>query len=308
MNTFATSSELNHVIQVIAKASVEIERYVRYQAIYALDQNAAQQYSKNSSGDEQQKLDIICHNVLTHHLIQSKACNVLLSEEADKSILVPKESRGTYLLTYDPLDGSSNIDCNGPVGTIVGIFENKEVAMLPQASKMVAALYVLYGPATELIIAVDQKVSRYVMDSNKTYVPMGPLSLKGKFKKVYSINEGNHSNWDMDIKQWIEGYKQANYSARYIGSMVGDVHRTLLYGGSFCYPADKKNKNGKLRLLYEAWPMAMIIETAGGRAVVGNRSSQRILDVPSTELHQRTPILLGSAEEVARYDMIRSKL
>jgi fructose-1,6-bisphosphatase I len=194
------------------------------------------------------------------------------------------------------------------VGTIVGIFENKEVAMLPQSNKMVAALYVLYGPATELIIAVDQKVSRYVMDSNKTYMPMGHLSLNGKFKKVYSINEGNHSNWDMDIKQWIEGYKQANYSARYIGSMVGDVHRTLLYGGSFCYPADKKNKNGKLRLLYEAWPMAMIIETAGGRAIVGNRSSQRILDVASTELHQRTPILLGSQEEVARYDAIRSKL
>ena len=308
MTSYTASKELNYVIQVIAKASVEIERYVRYQAIYALDQNAAQQYSKNSSGDEQQTLDIICHNVLTLHLIQSKACYVLLSEEADKSILVPKESRGTYLLTYDPLDGSSNIDCNGPVGTIVGIFENKEVAMLPQSNKMVAALYVLYGPATELIIAVDQKVSRYVMDSNKTYMPMGHLSLNGKFKKVYSINEGNHSNWDMDIKQWIEGYKQANYSARYIGSMVGDVHRTLLYGGSFCYPADKKNKNGKLRLLYEAWPMAMIIETAGGRAIVGNRSSQRILDVASTELHQRTPILLGSQEEVARYDAIRSKL
>lgn len=305
---FATSSELNHVIQVIAKASVEIERYVRYQAIYALDQNAAQQYSKNSSGDEQQKLDIVCHNVMTLHLIQSKTCNVLLSEEAEKPILVPKESQGPYLVTYDPLDGSSNIDCNGPVGTIVGIFENKEQAMLPQANKMVAALYVLYGPATELIIAVDQKVSRYVMDSNRTYVLIGQLSLKGKSKKVYSINEGNTANWDTDIKQWINAYKQANYSARYIGSMVGDVHRTLLYGGSFCYPADKKNKAGKLRLLYEAWPMAMIMETAGGRAIVGNQSSQRILDVPSTTLHQRTPILLGSSEEVARYDTIRSKL
>ena len=308
MTSYTASKELNHVIQVIAKASVEIERYVRYQAIHALDQNAAQQYSNNSSGDEQQKLDIVCHNVLTLHLIQSKACNVLLSEEAEKAILVPKESQGPYLVTYDPLDGSSNIDCNGPVGTIVGIFENKERTMLPQANQMVAALYVLYGPATELIIAVDQKVSRYVMDSNRMYVLIGQLSLKGKSKKVYSINEGNTANWDTDIKQWIDAYKQANYSARYIGSMVGDVHRTLLYGGSFCYPADKKNKAGKLRLLYEAWPMAMIMETAGGRAIVGNRSSQRILDVPSTTLHQRTPILLGSAEEVARYDTIRSKL
>ena len=308
MTSYTASKELNHVIQVIAKASVEIERYVRYQAIHALDQNAAQQYSNNSSGDEQQKLDIVCHNVLTLHLIQSKACNVLLSEEAEKAILVPKESQGPYLVTYDPLDGSSNIDCNGPVGTIVGIFENKERTMLPQANQMVAALYVLYGPATELIIAVDQKVSRYVMDSNRMYVLIGQLSLKGKSKKVYSINEGNTANWDTDIKQWIDAYKQANYSARYIGSMVGDVHRTLLYGGSFCYPADKKNKAGKLRLLYEAWPMAMIMETAGGRAIVGNRSSQRILDVPSATLHQRTPILLGSAEEVARYDTIRSKL
>ena len=308
MTSYTASKELNHVIQVIAKASVEIERYVRYQAIHALDQNAAQQYSNNSSGDEQQKLDIVCHNVLTLHLIQSKACNVLLSEEAEKPILVPKESQGPYLVTYDPLDGSSNIDCNGPVGTIVGIFENKERTMLPQANQMVAALYVLYGPATELIIAVDQKVSRYVMDSNRMYVLIGQLSLKGKSKKVYSINEGNTANWDTDIKQWIDAYKQANYSARYIGSMVGDVHRTLLYGGSFCYPADKKNKAGKLRLLYEAWPMAMIMETAGGRAIVGNRSSQRILDVPSATLHQRTPILLGSAEEVARYDTIRSKL
>ena len=308
MTSYTASKELNHVIQVIAKASVEIERYVRYQAIHALDQNAAQQYSNNSSGDEQQKLDIVCHNVLTLHLIQSKECNVLLSEEAEKAILVPKESQGPYLVTYDPLDGSSNIVCNGPVGTIVGIFENKERTMLPQANQMVAALYVLYGPATELIIAVDQKVSRYVMDSNRMYVLIGQLSLKGKSKKVYSINEGNTANWDTDIKQWIDAYKQANYSARYIGSMVGDVHRTLLYGGSFCYPADKKNKAGKLRLLYEAWPMAMIMETAGGRAIVGNRSSQRILDVPSATLHQRTPILLGSAEEVARYDTIRSKL
>jgi fructose-1,6-bisphosphatase I len=206
-------------------------------------------------------------------------------------------------VAFDPLDGSSNIECNGPVGTIFSIYENKKEEILISGHQIKVAGYVLYGPATEMSIAANHKVDRFVMDSFQKYEHIETIRLEGRNKRIYSINEANQAIWGSDIKQWIDGYKQpyTKYTARYIGSMVGDVHRTLCYGGVFCYPADKKNPNGKLRLLYECFPMAYIIETAGGKAIVGNASTQRILDVVPTAVHQRTPILMGTIEEVNRY-------
>jgi fructose-1,6-bisphosphatase I len=222
----------------------------------------------------------------------------------DDPILVPKENKGSYLVAFDPLDGSSNIDCNAPVGTIFSIYENKKEEVLLKGDRIIAAGYVLYGPATELIIAVNGKVDRFVLNSQSKYIFIETITLKGKSKKIYSINEANSNQWKKDIDQYIAQYKEASYTARYIGSMVGDVHRTLMYGGMFCYPADQKNPNGKLRLFYECYPIAYIMELAGGKAIVGNKSNQRILEVEPSKVHQRTPILLGTIEEIAKYETI----
>jgi len=230
----------------------------------------------------------------------------LLSEENDEPIYVPTEKRGMYLVAFDPLDGSSNIECNAPIGTIFSICENKEERILISGNMIEIAGYILYGPSTELVISVDGKVVRFVLSPSGEYIRIGSVSLEGKAKKIYSINEANSMNWGNDMKVYIDDYKSGylGYSARYIGSMVGDVHRTLLYGGMFSYPADKKNKDGKLRLLYECYPMAKLFEDAGGKALVGNMSDQRILDVEPKEIHQRSPVLFGSAQEVEKYEII----
>jgi fructose-1,6-bisphosphatase I len=240
------------------------------------------------------------------NLIDTGACNVLLSEENESPIYVPIEKRGVYLVAFDPLDGSSNIECNAPIGTIFSICENKEEHVLINGNMIEIAGYILYGPSTELVISVDCKVDRFVLSPRGEYIHVGSVSLEGKTKKIYSVNEANSMTWENDVKSYIDQYKTgcSGYSARYIGSMVGDVHRTLLYGGIFSYPADKKNKDGKLRLLYECYPIAKLFEDAGGKALVGNMSDQRILDAEPKAIHQRSPVLFGTLQEVEKYEII----
>jgi fructose-1,6-bisphosphatase I len=285
----------------ICKSSIQIEKHIRYSGIHGLHGNHAVSDISNASGDIQKKLDVVANDIMIEHLIHSYSCNVLLSEENDEPIRVPEKYSGTYSVAFDPLDGSSNIDCNGPIGTIFSISENSKGDILIPGNRIVMAGYVLYGPSTEMVVAHNGKVNRFQLDSEGQYLHMGPIMLNG-LKKIYSINEGNSSLWNADIKQYIESYKNSGYGSRYIGSMVADVHRTLLYGGVFCYPADKKNPKGKLRLLYECFPMAFIFEAATGAAIVGNMSYQRMLDVVPVSIHQRTPIILGSAVEVKKYN------
>jgi fructose-1,6-bisphosphatase I len=291
---------LHSVLTAICKSSIEIEKKVRYSGIYQLHGN---HFGQNTSGDIQKKLDVISNDIMIHYLIHSYACNVLLSEENEEPILVPTEKKGRYLVAFDPLDGSSNIDCNAPLGTIFSISENVENEILLNGNRILMAGYVLYGPSTEIVIAYDNKVNRFMLNETGSFCYMGQIVLQGE-KKIYSINEGNSSHWYADTKMFIDECKKTGYAARYIGSMVADVHRTLLYGGIFSYPADKKNKKGKLRVLYECFPMAKIVECAGGRAIVGNLSNQRILDVAPMSIHQRTPILLGSVKEIKKYDHV----
>ena len=291
---------LHSVLIAICKSSIEIEKKVRYSGLYQLHGNHS---SQNTSGDVQKKLDVVSNDIMIHYLIHSYACNVLLSEENDEPIFVSAEKRGRYLVAFDPLDGSSNIDCNAPLGTIFSISENVENEVLVNGNRILMAGYVLYGPSTEIVIAYDNKVHRFILNETGTFCYIGPIVLQG-VKKIYSINEGHSSYWYADTKIFIDECKKMGYGARYIGSMVADVHRTLLYGGVFSYPADKKNTQGKLRLLYECFPMAKIVECAGGRAIVGNASCQRILDISPTSIHQRTPILLGSEKEIKKYDIL----
>jgi fructose-1,6-bisphosphatase I len=314
-------SSLLKVIQAISNSSIEIEECVRYSALTGLHGEHSSEQNQNTSGDIQKKLDIISNDIMIRYLIETKCCSALLSEENDAPIYIHKEnSSQTYVVAFDPLDGSSNIDCNAPIGTIFSVslssLANKQeqetdVNVNPleiesmKGNQILVAGYILYGPSTELVISVNNKVERFVLTPNKRYVHIGKVVLDGT-KKIYSINESNSSAWYSDMKTYIDKYKinGTKYTSRYIGSMVGDVHRTLLYGGMFCYPADTKNPNGKLRLLYEAYPMAKIIEDAGGKSIVGNNSKQRILDVIPREIHQRTPVLLGSVEEVKKYEEV----
>ena len=307
-------SFLLKVIQAISNSSIEIEECVRYSALTGLHGEHSNEQNQNTSGDIQKKLDIISNDIMIRHLTETKCCSALLSEENDAPIYIQKEnSLQTYVVAFDPLDGSSNIDCNAPIGTIFSVSLSSSLSSLAvnlpleiesmKGNQILVAGYILYGPSTELVISVNNKVERFVLTPNKRYVHIGKVVLDGT-KKIYSINESNSSAWYSDMKTYIDKYKinGTKYTSRYIGSMVGDVHRTLLYGGMFCYPADTKNPNGKLRLLYEAYPMAKIIEDAGGKAIVGNNSKQRILDVIPREIHQRTPVLLGSVEEVNKYE------
>lgn len=261
----------------------------------------------NASGDVQKKLDVIANDIMIHALTETNCCSVLLSEENDDPILLDAEfNQGKYIIAFDPLDGSSNIDCNCSIGTIFSIYEDVHNGYLIKGDDIVCAGYVLYGPVTEFVLTYGNNngVHKFTLDKKlEDYVCTGAIRIPANGKKIYSINESNFENWFDDMKQYILQYKVKNtkYTQRYIGSMVADVHRTLLYGGVFCYPADNKNQNGKLRLMYECGPMAKIIEEAGGKSIVGNKSTERILNIAPTEIHQKTPIILGSIAEVEKY-------
>ena len=261
----------------------------------------------NASGDVQKKLDVIANDIMIHALTETNCCSVLLSEENDDPILLDAEfNQGKYIIAFDPLDGSSNIDCNCSIGTIFSIYEDVHNGYLIKGDDIVCAGYVLYGPVTEFVLTYGNNngVHKFTLDKKlEDYVCTGAIRIPANGKKIYSINESNFENWFDDMKQYILQYKVKNtkYTQRYIGSMVADVHRTLLYGGVFCYPADNKNQNGKLRLMYECGPMAKIIEEAGGKSIVGNKSTERILNIAPTEIHQKTPIILGSISEVEKY-------
>jgi fructose-1,6-bisphosphatase I len=299
------------LVHEIGQCSIEICEKIERAALDN-SQGVVDCSSVNSSGDEQKKLDVISNDIMTKAIIDTGHCSLLVSEEDDDEVIVQEPNAETYMVAFDPLDGSSNIDCNCCVGTIFSIYEDKDPTkslknrICRSGNEVICAGYVLYGPATEMVLTFTGKgVRKFTLDRKKGgFVDTGILDIREKKKKIYCINEGNSLVWFDDIKKYIQQYRDPlqKYTQRYIGSMVADVHRTLLYGGMFCYPADKKNTHGKLRVLYECFPMAKILEEAGGKAIVGKMSKQRILDIVPTEIHQRTPILLGSSVEIVKYE------
>jgi len=275
----------------------------------------------NSSGDDQKKLDVLSNDIFINALVKSGSCCVLVSEENDEPIIVPEEHAGRFCVAFDPLDGSSNIDCNVSTGTIFAVYERVSTSPLGSVSDIlrtgndiVAAGYCMYGAATELVMCFKQgKVERFALDPSlgefiHTHTDVKFPADGGK--KLYSCNEGNALNWDEPIKQAVQSFKETKYGARYVGSMVSDVHRTILYGGIFLYPADKKSPKGKLRVLYEGFPMALIVEAAGGIASTGmfNGKVQRMLDLVPSDIHERCPVILGAPRDVnAVLDLYKAK-
>lgn len=301
--------EVSNIIQAIIKSGIDIDGLIVRAPIDG-NLGTMDSQNQNSSGDTQKKLDVMSNDIMVSHLIESNSCSILISEENDEPIMVDEEHQGNYIVAFDPLDGSSNIDCNCTIGTIFSISKDSfdddlSTRILKDGNDMVCAGYILYGTTTDFVIAYTGKgTHKYTLDKTLgQFVYTGALDITDKKKKIYSINESNYKNWYDDMKMYISEYKvkDTKYTHRYIGSMVGDIHRTLIYGGMFSYPADKKNTSGKLRTIYECLPFAKIVEEAGGEAILGCMSDRRALDTVPLTIHDRTPILLGSKEEIAKY-------
>ncbi len=266
---------------------------------------------ENIQGETVQKLDEFANDVIRQTMDRTGRICVMASEEVENVILVPKNYQsGRYVLLFDPLDGSSNIEANVSIGSIFSIHRrlpdipaDQKTHCLQPGYKQVGAAYVVYGSSTMMVYSTGNGVHGFTLDPSVGEFLLSHNDIKIPDNgHIYSVNEGNYAYWDQPIQEYVNYLKRIDnhtgrpYSLRYIGSMVADLHRTLLYGGVFIYPANQKSPVGKLRLQYEAAPMAFIFEHAGGAASDGRR---RILDIEPTQLHQRTPLIIGSKAEVA---------
>jgi fructose-1,6-bisphosphatase I len=261
----------------------------------------------NVHGEEQQKLDVIANDILMTCLGNRPSVAVVASEEDEEPTILRRGTEGgKYCVIFDPLDGSSNLDVSVSVGTIFSILRNDPtirdaVPTLCQCgSQQVAAGYALYGSSTVFVLTTGRGVDMFVLDpSIGSFVLVKSQIRIPDSGKTYSVNEANRGSFPDGFGRYLDWAHQNGYSSRYIGSMVADIHRTLIKGGVFLYPPTKKNPEGKLRLLYEANPMGMIMEQAGGQAVTGRTgAADRILDIRPTGIHQRTSVVMGSRGEV----------
>ena len=265
----------------------------------------------NVHGEAVQKLDEFAQQTIYHAMGHNGHLCVMASEESEDIIPIPDGGkRGRYVLMFDPLDGSSNIDVNASIGTIFSIHrkitthgpDGNEEDCLQRGTEQLAAGYFIYGSSTMMVYTTGHGVNGFTLDPSLGEFLMSHENIRiPKRGKIYSINEGNVNKWDEPTKAYVAHVKQDNkadgrpYSLRYIGSLVADFHRNLLKGGIFLYPGPK----GKLRLLYEASPLAMVVEQAGGSASTG---TQRILDLQPETLHQKVPLIIGSTEDVELYE------
>ncbi len=302
----SATGELSNLLYDIALAAKVISGYVRRAGLLDLLGSAGR---TNIQGEEQQKLDVIANETMKQTIAFTGRVCVMASEEEDGPVPVPEEgSAGKYVLLYDPLDGSSNIDVNAPIGTIFSIHRRVTregrgtmADCLQTGRNQVAAGYVIYGSSTVLVYTSGRGVHMFTLDPT-----IGEFRLRNSDIKTppvgtyYSINESYYQRWSDGYRRVVQAFKGVDgkervKNARYIGSLVADFHRNLIAGGVFMYPADSKAPHGKLRLLYEAAPLAFVAEQAGGAASDGRRP---ILDIEPTELHQRTPLLIGSKDDV----------
>jgi len=285
----------------------------------------------NIQGEDQKKLDVITNDLLKRALRFTGRLGVLASEEEDepvdlvgnseseggKSLLLEETEK--YVVVFDPLDGSSNVDAGIPTGTIIGIYEHDEDCLvegendaeavdtclancLQAGTNLVASAYCLYSSSTFFVLTLGNGVYMFTLDENIGEFVLAKPNVKiPESSSIISFNEANIDKWDEPMKQTVEKWREGTgasstrFSSRYIGSMVGDVHRTLLYGGVFGYPGDTKNPNGKLRLLYEGAPMSFLMEQAGGLSTTG---TERVMEIVPDVVHQRVPIVMGSKNDV----------
>ena len=309
----AIPAQLRLLLEVVARACKSISLAVNKGALGGV-LGVSEGENENIQGEIQKKLDIIANDVLIEANEWGGHLAAMASEEMEGIHVVPNRyPQGEYLLLFDPLDGSSNIDVNVSIGTIFSVLKKPEGVgvseqdFLQAGSKQVAAGYCIYGPQTTLVLTVGQGVSMFTLDREQGSFVLTQRDVTiPEDTKEFAINMSNMRHWDTPIKRYIdeclqgkEGPRGKDFNMRWIASMVADVHRILTRGGVFLYPWDKREpeKAGKLRLMYEANPMGWLVEQAGGAASTGK---QRILDVQPEKLHQRVSVILGSKNEVER--------
>jgi fructose-1,6-bisphosphatase I len=305
-------ADLRLLLEVVARACKSISHAVNKGALGGILGSAD---SENVQGEVQKKLDIIANDVLLEANEWGGHLAAMASEEMDSIYLVPNRyPQGEYLLMFDPLDGSSNIDVNVSIGTIFSVLKKAdgsqgvtEQDFLQPGKQQVAAGYCVYGPQTTLVLTVGDGVAMFTLDREQGSFVLTQENVQVPADtKEFAINMSNMRHWDEPVRRYIdeclqgqEGPRAKDFNMRWIASMVADVHRILTRGGVFLYPWDKRepHKPGKLRLLYEANPMSWLIEQAGGAATNGK---QRILDMQPSQLHERVSVVLGSKNEVDR--------
>lgn len=301
-----TSADLNKLIICLATAGKEIAHNLQMGAMAGIlgDANA-----ENVQGEDQKKLDVIANDLIKNYLAESGVVRALASEEEEN--IVACTPNANYLVAFDPLDGSSNIDINSMVGTIFSIYLSPadhavtDADFLQPGRNQVAAGYILYGPSVMLVLTTGRGVNMFTLDQSiGEYILTTPAVSIDRDTKEFAINMSNQRFWAKPMQRYIaellegsDGNRGKNFNMRWVAAMVADVHRILCRGGIFTYPWDSKDakKTGKLRLLYEANPMALLIEQAGGEAWT---DKERILDIQPEKIHQRVPVILGSANEV----------
>jgi fructose-1,6-bisphosphatase I len=301
-NAPGSTGEFTWILSALSLAAKAIAYKVR---VARIEDVLGDQGSANVHGEAQQKLDVIANDILMTCLGSRPSLAVVASEEDDQPTLLRKGvDGGKYCVIFDPLDGSSNLDVGVGVGTIFSILRNDPsipdaaATLCQPGTKQVAAGYVLYGSSTVFVLTTGNGVDMFVLDPSigsfvlvKSQIRIPPTG------KIYSVNEANRRTFPDGFSRYLDWAHTQGYTSRYIGSFVADVHRTLLKGGVFLYPPTKKNPEGKLRLMYEANPVAMIMEQAGGKGLTGSASG-RILDIEPTSIHQRTSVVVGSRDEV----------
>ncbi len=307
LNADASNPALNDVITTVTNVGKTISQLLRKGALADILGEAGNQ---NVQGEEQKKLDVLANDLLLEALANNAHCAGVASEELDDA--TPANADGSLLVLFDPLDGSSNIDINMAVGTIFSILpyqrqgqvsENSD--FLQAGNQQLAAGYLLYGTSTVLALTIADNVVMFSLDPDSNdYVLIEEDVQIDADTSEYAINASNYRYWQAPMQQYIDeliagktGVRGRDFNTRWVAAMVGDVHRILCRGGLFTYPFDTKDasKAGKLRLMYEANPMSLLIERAGGAAT---DAVQRILDIEPTDIHQRVPVVLGSKNEV----------
>ncbi len=303
------TGELSWVLSAISISAKMIAAQVRRARLEDVLGSAGE---KNVQGETQQKLDVIADDILMRNLAGRQGVAVVASEENEQAVILREANDGEtrYCVMFDPLDGSSNLDIAGGVGTIFSILRKDrrsskmEDSLLQPGVRQVAAGYVLYGSSTVMLLTIGSGVDMFVLDpSIGAFVRVAEGLKIPPRNKCYSLNEGNRLSLPEGYQRYLHWAQENGYSSRYVGAMVGDVHRIMIQGGVFMYPPTKKAPKGKLRLMYEANPMAFLVEQAGGKALAA--PGQRIMEVQPTDIHQRTCVLLGSSDEV---DLVAAQL
>ncbi|MDH4471468.1 MAG: class 1 fructose-bisphosphatase [Fluviicola sp.] len=302
------SGELSRILNDIAVASKIVSRDVRRAGL--VDHILGAQGETNIQGEEQQKLDVVADNQFIRVFESGGEICGIASEENDDYVAFNDEvaKNGKYVVLFDPLDGSSNIDVNVSIGTIFSVYKRKSQRgtlatledMLQPGTDQIAAGYVLYGSSTMLVYTTGKGVNGFTLDpSIGEFCLSHPNMQTPETGRLYAMNEGNIDECEQGVRDYIRFCQQVHpdtnkpYSGRYIGSLVADFHRNLIKGGIYIYPATNQSPEGKLRLLYECNPLAMIAEQAGGLATAG---TQRVLDIKPERLHQRVPFFVGSKQ------------